>query len=50
MELLRGEEVFNIPPEARTEDARVFFEEIVEAAPDTERVPNGGFSFFVMGT
>lgn len=50
LDLLRGEEFFNTPPGSRSEDAKVFFDEIVEVAPDTERVPNGGFSFFVMGT
>ena len=50
LDLLRSEEFFNIPPESRSEDAKVFFEEIVEVAPNTERVPNSGFSFFVMGT
>lgn len=49
LDLLRGEEFFNIPAEKRSEDAKVFFEEIAEVAPDTERVPNSGFSFFVMG-
>lgn len=50
LDSLRGDEIFNIPIEARTEDARVFFEKIVVVAPDTERAPNSGFSFFVMGT
>jgi hypothetical protein len=48
--MLRGEDVFNIPPELRSDDAKVFFDEIVEVAPDSERVPNSGFSFFAMGT
>jgi hypothetical protein len=46
--LLRGEDFFNISPEHRAGDAKVFFDEIVEVAPDAERVPNRGFSFFVM--
>lgn len=50
LDVLRGEEVFRFPPEQRTEDAKVFFEEIVEVAADTSRAPNGGFTFFVMGT
>ena len=48
--LLRDEEVFNIPPETRSDNAKVFFDEIVEVATDSARMPNSGFSFFVMGT
>ena len=48
--MLRGEEIFNVPAESRTEGARVFFEKVVEVAPDAERQSNSGFSFFVMGT
>jgi hypothetical protein len=50
LDLLRGEDLFNIPAESRTEDAKVLFKEIAEVASDTERVPNSGFTFFVMGT
>ena len=50
LDTLRGEDVFNISPELRTENAKVFFEEIVELSPDAEQLPNSGFSFFVMGT
>ena len=48
--MLRGEDVFSISPELRSDDAKVFFAEIVEVAPDSERLPNSSFSFFVMGT
>jgi hypothetical protein len=50
LDALRTEEIFKIPAEARTENARVYFEEIEEVPLDTERKPNSGFSFFVMGT
>ncbi|WP_153191029.1 hypothetical protein [Stenotrophomonas sp. MYb238] len=50
LDALRREDFFNIPAEKRSEDAKVFFEEIAEIAPDTERTPNTGFTFFVMGT
>jgi hypothetical protein len=48
--LLRDEEIFNVPPESRSEDARVFFEEILEVPMNADRVTGSGFTFFVMGT
>ncbi|MGE8225307.1 MAG: hypothetical protein ACN6RK_05935 [Stenotrophomonas sp.] len=50
LDLLRNEDVLQIPAELRNEDARVFFEEIVEVSADSERIPNSGFTFFVMGS
>ena len=50
LDLLRNEDVLNIPAELRNEDARIFFEEIAEVSADSERVPNSGFTFFVMGS
>lgn len=50
LDALRGEDFFNVPSEKRSKNAKVFFEEITEVAPDTERAPDSGFSFFVMGT
>lgn len=50
LERLRAEEALEVPAELRNEDARVFFEQILEVSPDTERVPDGGFTFFIMGS
>ena len=50
LDLLRNEDVLQIHAELRNEDARVFFEEIAEVSADNERLPNSGFTFFVMGS
>jgi hypothetical protein len=50
LEILKDDEAFNISPTARSTDAKVYFENIVEVPADTERIPNRGFTFFVMGT
>ena len=50
LDSLRNEAALQIPAELRNEDARVFFEEIAEVSADSERVPNSGFTFFVMGS
>ena len=50
LDQLRNEDALDVPAELRSQDARVFFEEIVEVSTDTERVPNAGFTFFVMGS
>ncbi|WP_296252267.1 hypothetical protein [uncultured Stenotrophomonas sp.] len=50
LDQLRNEDELNIPAELRSEDARVFFEEITEINADSERLPNSGFTFFVMGS
>lgn len=47
---LRGEDIFNLPAEARTGDARIFFEEVVELDAGAERGPDSGFAFFLMGS
>ncbi len=49
-EQLRNDDIFNIPEELRSEDARIFFEEIVEVLPNTVQQPDAGFSFFIMGS
>ncbi|MBN8482978.1 MAG: hypothetical protein J0L88_15440 [Xanthomonadales bacterium] len=50
LDRLRGEEVLSVPPDARSSEAKVYFEEIVEVVADRELGSIGGFSFFVMGT
>ena len=50
LDQLRNEDVLNIPVELRSKDARIFFEEIMEVGAATERAPNAGFTFFVMGS
>ena len=50
VELLREDSDLDVPAKYRTQEAKVFFERIVEVAPGTERKPNKGFTFFVMGT
>ena len=49
VELLRNDKDLNVAGKYRTQDARVFFESIVEVVPDAERKPNKGFTFFTMG-
>ncbi|MGE8214506.1 hypothetical protein [Stenotrophomonas sp.] len=50
LERLRAEPTLDVPAGFRTEDARVLFEAIVEVNPHTERGPESGFSFFIMGS
>lgn len=50
LELLRSDEALDAPLDVRSATARVYFEQIHEVADDTERAPNGGFTFFPMGT
>ena len=50
LELLKRDPTLSVAPDARTKDAKVFFEEIEELAPGHVSGPNAGFSFFVMGT
>ena len=48
VDLLRDDEDLEVPPEHRSQDARVYFEKIEELAADAERGPNRGFAFFSM--
>ena len=50
LEALRTDEALSVAPEARTKDARIHFEQIEQVPAETERVPNAGFTFFVMGS
>jgi hypothetical protein len=50
LDVLKADDALDVPPEARSENAMVYFETIEEVPADTERVPNGGFTFFTMGT
>lgn len=50
LDWLRGEELFNVAEELRSKDAKVFFDQIVELAADAAPPPQGGFTFFIMGT
>jgi hypothetical protein len=50
LELLRHDKSLDVPANARSPQARVYFEEIDEMPLETERVPNEGFTFFRMGT
>ncbi len=50
LELLRSDASLELPPEYRSQDAKVYFEDIDEVPMDTERAPNAGFVFFTMGT
>lgn len=50
VEILKNDPDLEVAPKHRTEDARVFFEEIDEVPHDTRRVPNNGFTFFLMDT
>lgn len=50
VEQLRNDPDLEVPSEYRTQDARVFLEEIDEISSEAERAPNKGFTFFVMGT
>jgi hypothetical protein len=50
VELLRTDPNLDAAPKHRTGDARVYFEEIHEVPEETERKPNKGFTFFLMGT
>ncbi|XHS79391.1 hypothetical protein ACFJGW_05305 [Burkholderiaceae bacterium UC74_6] len=50
LDLLRQDASLNVPAERRTKNARIHFEQIEEVPADTERTPNRGFTFFVMGT
>jgi hypothetical protein len=46
VDLLRNDESLAITPAQRTKQAKVFVEEVLEVAPNTERIPNKGFTFF----
>ena len=48
LEMVREEFPFSEEDRRRAPDAKMYFEEIVEAAPDTPRVPNRGASWFPM--
>ena len=50
VELLRNDPDLQVAPKYRTEDARVFLEEIDEVPHETKRIPNKGFTFFLMDT
>lgn len=50
VEVLRNDPDLEVPSEYQAQDARVFLEEIDEVSSEAERVPNKGFTFFVMGT
>ena len=50
LDLLRGDPAFNVPPELRTEDARVYFESIEEVSVESGWSAGGGFTFYPMGT
>lgn len=45
---LREDAALTVASEPRVKNAKVYFESIEEVPPDTERVPNEGFSFFSM--
>ena len=48
--VLKADTSLVVAPEERSESAKVYFENIEEVPSSTERVPNCGFAFFVMGT
>ncbi|WP_035057451.1 hypothetical protein [Andreprevotia chitinilytica] len=50
LKLLRQDKDLALPQGTRMQDARIYFEEIIEVASNTEQVSNSGFSFFRMGT
>jgi len=50
LELLRNDKTLTVAPEARTKNARIHFEQIEEVPTDTERKPNAGFTFYIMGS
>lgn len=50
VELLRNDSDLDVPPEHRTQDAKVHFEDIDEVPAQTKQMPNAGFTFFTMGT
>jgi hypothetical protein len=45
---LREDAALTVTAEPRVKNAKVYFESIEEVPPETERVPNEGFSFFSM--
>lgn len=45
---LRQDAALTVAAEPRVKNAKVYFESIEEMPPDTERVPDQGFSFFSM--
>ena len=47
VDLLRKDESLAISPALRVKNAKVFVEEILEVALNTERTPNNGFTFFI---
>jgi len=49
VDLLRNDPDLDMPPEHRTENSKVYFEEIDEVPAGTARKPNKGFTFFTMG-
>lgn len=49
-ELLRNDKSLEVSPEHRTQDARIYFENIDEVPGDAEQTPSSGFTFFTMGT
>ena len=50
LEMLRNDKALKVAPGAHTKEARIHFEQIEEVPPETERVPNAGFTFFNMGS
>jgi hypothetical protein len=48
LEMLRSEYQFSEKQKRKAPDARVYFEEIVEVAPDSKRNPNSGATWFDM--
>jgi len=50
VEMLREDEDLKVAAKYRTPDAKIYFEKIEEMPPDTESVPNKGFTFFTQGT
>jgi hypothetical protein len=47
---LRNDSDLKVPPECRTQDTKVYFEENDEVLAETEQKPGAGFTFFTMGT
>ena len=45
---LREDAALTVTSEPRVKNAKVYFESIEEVPADTARVPNAGFTFFVM--
>lgn len=50
LELLRKDCDLHVPPEHRTQEVKVHFEDIDEVFAETKQKPKAGFTFFTMGT